>query len=476
MRILILLFFLCTTTNRLTGQPEFVEKLLGPGQGLSIAKSIEDAGQYILGINRQADLTTYPQIQIINTAGDSLSAITIQLPELKLTTVYPIDKNSFITLGSTPVISGYQTVSLAKINNGGNLLWMSSLPEGYYGSYPRYLSPDIEQGYFLSYYDDEKMGNNRFSVASFDVQGNLIKRAEAYCRRYYSHPTYQTNDGGLASVSVYGDSPARISIKKFDPQLSLEWEKIYWDTTDMETPSHYGATIIQTNDNGYLIAGAKLNYNNIQSVSKPDYLLKLDSNGNHLWSRSNYNLGNHLVWRMIKEDDNGDIFLVGTFEKNITYGFYEIVLMKSNALGEPYWTKTFSGKGYAYPNHFILNEAQQPVIIGTTRDSIHFKEEIYLIMPDDNLNNQVSPLPSPSLFHLFPNPSSAELNIAITKPIHGSGQLTIVTSTGQKVFEDTDIHTNNKTYSIQHLREGMYFVTLTIDQQKFIRKLIITAH
>ncbi len=146
----------------------------------------------------------------------------------------------------------------------------------------------------------------------------------------------QTSDGGyiVAGTTIsFGAGDSDVYVIKTNSAGDTQWTRTFGGTrADM------GRSVRQTIDGGYIVAGATLSF----GVWNHDvYLIKTDDEGNALWSRtyggSNDDQGNSVV----ETRDSG--YVIVGYTASFGAGNYDYYLIKTNALGDTQWTRTFGG-------------------------------------------------------------------------------------------------------------------------------------
>ena len=169
-------------------------------------------------------------------------------------------------------------------------------------------------------------------LCRFDSNGNLLWY-------YYLYKTANEDPGGQSFVETYDGgfvltgqldnlSATDVALAKFNSAGGFSWIReisLGWD---------WAYSIIESSDNGLVIAGA----------TDTDILLtKFDASGNHLWTKSFSGSGTE-VGRGVTETSDGGLALVG-FTNSWGAGGYDIVLMRLNSTGDTLWTRTLGGTG-----------------------------------------------------------------------------------------------------------------------------------
>jgi len=100
-----------------------------------------------------------------------------------------------------------------------------------------------------------------------------------------------------------------------------------------------GYSVQQTTDGGYIIAGWTNSYG---SGSYDVLLLKTDSNGNELWMRTFGEESDDKGYSVETVDDG---YVIAGYTYSFNSNSYDILLLKTNLIGEILWTKTYGGTG-----------------------------------------------------------------------------------------------------------------------------------
>ncbi|MBC3845891.1 hypothetical protein H8K90_05840 [Winogradskyella echinorum] len=196
----------------------------------------------------------------------------------------------------------------------------------------------------------------------------------------------QTQDGGYAilgySFSSDGDLTENAGLQdywlaKLDANGNISWQKSFgYQGADS------GISVIQTNDQGYLISGildvtASGGLGNSSRSGESlhaggDYwVLKLNASGNVEWSR--YFGGNFTDTPegIIQTDDNGFIIAGGSdsddtdISNNI--GSYDFWVIKISALGDLIWEKSYGGDQIDEARAIVKSSDGNFIIAGDTR-------------------------------------------------------------------------------------------------------------
>ncbi|MBV7269663.1 hypothetical protein [Winogradskyella luteola] len=223
-------------------------------------------------------------------------------------------------------------------------------------------------------------------VMKFDAQDNLQwQKTYGGSLDERGSDIIQTEDGGYAllgySFSNDGDVAENSGLQdywlvKLDMGGNIVWEKSFgYQGADS------GISVIQTNDQGYLITGvldvtASGGEGNTSRTANRhaggDYwVLKLDASGNLEWSK--YFGGNFTdtPYGVIQTDDNGYI-VVGSSDSDDTdisgnKGTYDFWVLKISSVGDMVWEKSFGGTQIDEARAIVKADDGNYLIAGDTR-------------------------------------------------------------------------------------------------------------
>ena len=149
-----------------------------------------------------------------------------------------------------------------------------------------------------------------------------------------AHHIKQTNDGGYVisgSTRSYGFGGSDIWLIKSGPNGLIEWNT-YIGTEHNEK----GGQVIQTEDGGFLVIG---NLINEQEQDSDVWLIKTNSQGDSIWTKSYGGDGDEFGSDIIKIENNGYILLGSTS----SYGNndLDILMIKIDDEGEEQWIRNY---------------------------------------------------------------------------------------------------------------------------------------
>ena len=154
----------------------------------------------------------------------------------------------------------------------------------------------------------------------------------------YSYWLDTTNDGGFIVTGSYGQGVGNTDLYliKAGEDGDTLWTSIYGgDFYDA------GRWVCETDDNGYFVTGIESRFNNTE---KNICVLKTDSLGNILW---NYSYGGDQEDGVVtgQRTSDGGYILIG-YTASFGLGYMDAWLLKLDADGDTLWTRTFGSGGY----------------------------------------------------------------------------------------------------------------------------------
>ena len=152
----------------------------------------------------------------------------------------------------------------------------------------------------------------------------------------------ETSDGGflLAGYTFsHGTGDADLLVVKVDNKGNLSWAKPYGGAG---TEYGYGCKAV---DDGYVVVGYTTSFG---KGSKDIFLLKLNSEGKELWSKTfggtSWDVG------MAVDGNSEDGYVVCGFTHSFGAGEEDVYVIKTDPDGNKIWSKTFGGERYEFGN------------------------------------------------------------------------------------------------------------------------------
>ena len=160
--------------------------------------------------------------------------------------------------------------------------------------------------------------------------------------------------------------------RSFSQPPEIEWSRTYGGSD-----SDIAYSVQQTTDGGYIIAGYTKSFT---ADSNDAYLVKVDSLGNHYWSRL-YGGDDYDGARSVQQTVNGNFILAGR-TCSFGAGDNDMYLLRVDNIGDTLWTHTYGGT-----NTDVAHSVQQTtdwgfIIAGDTRIHSGALTEMFLVKID----------------------------------------------------------------------------------------------
>ena len=189
----------------------------------------------------------------------------------------------------------------------------------------------------------------------------------------------QTSDGGYIIAGLtgsWGSGNGDVYLIKID----AEGNELWFNTFGGES-TEWAKSVQQTTDGGYIIAGATESFG---AGNFDIYLIKTDTAGNELWSKT-FGGSRFDDARAVRQTDDGGYIIVGTiFTTSQSDRHNDVYLIKTDANGNELWSKTFGGRYHDSAGDMQLTADGGYIIIGTTGTTSlgDSSNDIYLIKTD----------------------------------------------------------------------------------------------
>ncbi|HKR05656.1 MAG TPA: T9SS type A sorting domain-containing protein, partial [Bacteroidia bacterium] len=408
---------------------------------------------------------------------------------------------------TTFFVVNYYDVYLIKTDANGNLLWAKSYGGSTLGGDVGYsVKQTADGGYIISGRTYSFGGGGNIYLIKTDANGDSLWTKTLDEDKGWS--CQQTTDGGYIITGSFGNSND-VYLIKTDTNGNSVWTKNYGGIfTD------YGYSVLQTSDGGYIISGET---NSFSAGDRDAYLIKTDTIGNMLWSKTFGGTGDDSGW-FVQQTIDGGYIITGTC--GITNKVY---LFKTDVNGDSLWTRTIgtvSSSGYS---------VQQTtdggyIIAGVNSDWFSNPYDVYLIKTDSNGNsgcnevNYTTFITTPSTqvtspativsspativttpativgnggtvttlcttvdipsimsnpsseISISPNPTTNNFTITFPNTIN-KGSIEIYNVLGKKIFNENVLNVSQKEIHLKNIDAGIYFVKVRYGENEYCEKL-----
>jgi len=377
--------------------------------------------------------------------------------------------------------AGQHDVYLIKINNSGDTLWTKTFGGPGEDRF-RELHQTADGGFILV---SETLsfgeGNSDVYLVKTDSIGNLIwTKTYGGISSDYGYSVRQTADGGYIIAGYtrsFGAEGTDVYVIKTDSSGNLDWTKSYGGSSD-----DYGYSIRQTTDGGYIIAGYTTSFGEAGDV----YLIRIDSNGDLIWSRTFGGSQTDHGWSVRQTIDGG--FIIAGYTRSFGSVNEDVYLIKTDQMGNSgcnesiaatTWNNTTTivknatltvvgGGGQINTTTTIVNEA-------ATIDSFLCRN-IPTGIDQSEGSTETNPHQS-NLFQNYPNPFNPNTLIKYTLLAEGYVSLKIYDSLGKDILTLIDEYKQAGIYEVkfesEHLPSGFYFYKIQAGSFIETKKMVL---
>jgi len=265
------------------------------------------------------------------------------------------DGNYVIAGMSASFTNGNTDAYLLKVDPQGGLLW-SKTYGGTGNESCYYVNTCTDHGFILTgLIDTTTTGNSDLFLIKTDSDGNIQWSTNVGgATADYGWYVIQTNDGGFlaaGATSSYGDGSYNGYLVKTNSAGVVQWTKVFGGSG-----SDYFNGMSKTRDGGFIITGAT----STNSFGSSDlWLLKFDSNGDTLWTKQfgkpTEDAGNAVI-----QTTDGGYVVAGDSHTFVNLGAHRAVITKLDSLGNLKWSHQFG----SYPGAEIAYDVLPDSING----------------------------------------------------------------------------------------------------------------
>ena len=198
----------------------------------------------------------------------------------------------------------------------------------------------------------------------------------------HAHEVQQTFDGGyVIAVEINIHNPVILKdvwLIKTNASGAMLWQQLYG------MDYNQGAfSIQQTADSGYIVAGYTCS--DFQPDSLDIWLLKTDTNGDTVWTKTYGGVANDVAYSVKQTADEGYIVAGNTFSfGDGTPDASNIYLIKTDSLGDTLWTRTYGGFGSDSAYSVLQTSDSGYIVLGYTNSFGAGSFDVFLIRTDAN--------------------------------------------------------------------------------------------
>ncbi|MFA5032089.1 MAG: T9SS type A sorting domain-containing protein [bacterium] len=370
-------------------------------------------------------------------------------------------------------------IYFVKTNSSGDSIWAKIFGHaGNYFDYGYSVQKTSDNGFIIS----GEEGNSNIYLIRTNSSGTAVwLKTFGENNSDFGNSVQETSDGGFiitGGTTSSGTSKGDVYLTKVTSSGDVVWTKTFGGTKN-----DGGCSVRQTKDGGFIITGSTSSFG---AGGSDVYLIKTDSSGNTLWTRTFGGTGNDFSNSIQQTKDGG--FIIAGSTNSFGAGGYDVYVIRTDSSGSTLWTKTFGGndddKGYS-----IQQTSDGGFIVaGETYSFGAGNNDVYLIRLDketgveeksnikyQKINIQIgrNPFRTSTIIHYATPPNSDSRLSAVG----GNTKLTIYDISGRciktLVNEQKPAGTYTAILNAKELKAGIYFAELKTGNYNVTKKLIL---
>lgn len=279
---------------------------------------------------------------------------------------------------------GGENIFLVKTNASGDTLWSKIYGTGdtLSDASASSLQQTADGGYVMTgYISNFGAGSDDFYLVKTDANGNLLwTKTYGGINNDDAASAQQTSDGGYiiaGTSSSFADTLGDVYLIKTDATGDTLWTKSYG--SNLTDAMDMGNAVQQTSDHGYIIAGVTVS----ASQGENALLIKTDSAGTIQWTRL-YGTGDassDASLSSVQQTTDGGYIAAG-YISNFGAGSDDYYLIKTDSNGDTLWTKTYGSTSVDDANFVKQTTDGGYIAGGVTVGFAAGGEHLYLVKVD----------------------------------------------------------------------------------------------
>jgi len=268
------------------------------------------------------------------------------------------------------------TSHLSLADASGNILWKKEYNFGInFDDYVYSVTSTPDNGFIFSCFE------NQYGLASYNLIVKTDQAGDTVWTKRISLGSYtlpvsskviSTSDGGYCFVgSTYTSDLWEVQVIKLDEAGNIDWNHSYGGTSD-----DYGKDILQTNDEGFILAA--YTYSNDGDVSgnhgeNDVWIVKLNSSGVMEWQHCYGGTGNDEARSIVSTNNQGFAVLgnSGSTDGDVSNhhgldSFYDYWLFKINSDGDLLWNNSYGGSFFEFASQLVTSENGDLIAAGSS--------------------------------------------------------------------------------------------------------------
>ena len=242
----------------------------------------------------------------------------------------------YIIVGTAYFTNSGGDIFLIRTNAGGDTLW-TRIIGGTGIENGNSVQQTADNGFIIAGSSTNGAGGTDAYLVKTDANGNASwSKTYGTSSNDAAYGVVQTADGGFvfSGTELQQGLNGKAHLVKVDANGNVLWSKTFGNSTR----KNFAYTLLQTPDRGFIIGG----WENLNLGINDDFcLIKTDSNGAKQWYKSYGDVGHDQNYSVHLTSDGGYIMAGVTFSSSVI----DANVVKTDASGNLVWTKNIGGTG-----------------------------------------------------------------------------------------------------------------------------------
>ena len=272
--------------------------------------------------------------------------------------------------------AGMSDTWLIKTDTAAAEVWNKTFGSEF-DDFGKYIEQTTENDYLIAHNGKNNTGLHGASLLKTYPNGNeKLGRGFDGEGNNIANCIHTTSDSSYIMAGTTTSSGAGLSdvwLIKIDKNGNKLWSKTFGGAGDDS-----GEFMWQTPDNGYIIVGST---NSFGAGENDVWLIKTDENGIEEWNKTFGGVNNENGKSIDLTVDGG--FIIAGFTESGGAGNQDFLLLKTNSKGNEEWSKTFGGAENDFANCVRQTSDGGFVVVGSTQSFGSGKYDVWLIKTDE---------------------------------------------------------------------------------------------
>lgn len=289
--------------------------------------------------------------------------------------------NNFIVAYTRGLTTGNADISLVKIDSNGDTLWTKS-----HGSMTVDGCYDVQQtndsGFVIIGWTYSGAGGADVYMIKTDANGDTLwSRTYGGPEDDYGYSIQCTNDQGYiigGYTNSFGSGDYDSYIIKTDMHGDTLWTRVLGGNFD-----DFGYSVYETPDTNYLLVGATWSFGPGTPDNSNVYLIKYNTAGDTVWTKTYGGIANERIYSITQTIDND--YIIAGYTNSYGAGGYDIYVLKIDNNGDTLWTTTYGATDYDQGFSIIQTSDHGYLIAGSTLSFGAGEYDVLLIKTEPDL-------------------------------------------------------------------------------------------